>query len=104
MVEYIGGNMKIIPKEINQLPVINVIDEFLIQVGEGEKTTFIQLNISDFMKNVIYTLLDPSFSETEESSSWNLLNISATVSNDELIKEKIIKLAEELKIETTDEL
>lgn len=104
MVEYIGGNMKIIPKEINQLPVINVIDEFLIQVGEGEKTTFIQLNISDFMKNVIYTLLDPSFSETEESSSWNLLNISATVSNDELIKEKIIKLAEELKIETIDEL
>lgn len=96
--------MKIIPKEINQLPVINVIDEFLIQVGEGEKTTFIQLNISDFMKNVIYTLLDPSFSESEEGSSWNLLNISATVSNDELIKEKIIKLAEELKIETIDEL
>lgn len=102
MVEYIGGNMKIIPKEINQLPVINVIDEFLIQVGEGEKTTFIQLNISDFMKNVIYTLLDPSFSETEEGSSWNLLDISATVSNDELIKEKIIKLAEELQIEKID--
>ena len=96
--------MKTIPKEINQLPVINVIDEFLIQVGEGEKTTFIQLNISDFMKNVIYTLLDPSFSETEEGSSWNLLDISATVSNDELIKEKIIKLAEELQIETIDEL
>lgn len=102
MVEYIGGNMKIIPKEINQLPVINVIDEFLIQVGEGEKTTFIQLNISDFMKNVIYTLLEPSFSETEEGSSWNLLDISATVSNDELIKEKIIKLAEELQIEKID--
>lgn len=96
--------MKTIPKEINQLPVINVIDEFLIQVGEGEKTTFIQLNMSDFMKNVIYTLLDPSFSETEEGSSWNLLDISATVSNDELIKEKIIKLAEELQIETIDEL
>ncbi|MDY4502382.1 MAG: hypothetical protein SPE36_10875 [Lactobacillus johnsonii] len=94
--------MKTIPKEINQLPVINVIDEFLIQVGEGEKTTFIQLNISDFMKNVIYTLLDPSFSETEEGSSWNLLDISATVSNDELIKEKIIKLAEELQIEKID--
>lgn len=102
MVEYIGGNMKSIPKEINQLPVINVIDEFLIQVGEGEKTTFIQLNMSDFMKNVIYTLLDPSFSETEEGSSWNLLDISATVSNDELIKEKIIKLAEELQIEKID--
>lgn len=102
MVGYIGENMKIIPKEINQLPVINVIDEFLIQVGEGEKTTFIQLNISDFMKNVIYTLLDPSFSETEEGSSWNLLDISATVSNDELIKEKIIKLAEELQIEKID--
>ena len=94
--------MKTIPKEINQLPVINVIDEFLIQVGEGEKTAFIQLNISDFMKNVIYTLLDPSFSETEEVSSWNLLDISATVSNDELIKEKIIKLAEELQIEKID--
>lgn len=94
--------MKTIPKEINQLPVINVIDEFLIQVGEGEKTTFIQLNISDFMKNVIYTLLDPSFSETEEGSSWNLLDISATVSNDELIKKKIIKLAEELQIEKID--
>ena len=104
MLGYIGGHMKTIPKEINQLPVINVIDEFLIQVGEGEKTTFIQLNISDFMKNVIYTLLDPYFSETEECSSWNLLDISATVSNDELIKEKIIKLAEELKIETIDEL
>lgn len=92
--------MKTIPNKINDLPVLDVISEFLIEVGEDDRIAFISLDMSDFMKDIIYTLLEPSFSETEENNQFVPISISANVASDEIIKERIIELAENFKSES----
>ena len=92
--------MKTIPNKINDLPVLDVISEFLIEVGEDDRIAFISLDMIDFMKDIIYTLLEPSFSETEENNQFVPISISANVASDEIIKERIIELAENFKSES----
>ena len=83
-----------IPDNIGDYQVISSICEFLLHVEKDYKDIFIQLELSDFVKNILYYIINPVFSEPKESKSWgNYDFIEAKVLLDEEVKKRIIELA-----------